>query len=142
MPSDGEFLDLYLDLVRQYVSRDVALVAEFVLTARNAEAFADATLGAEKTVLLLRAADAAERYEQRLRTDPFIAAPAVQRALGPEGLAHYLRRAHQMVAECEAELIGGESIGATTLAVDTTDGYRPGVDEIVRHVREAVGAWP
>lgn len=138
LPNDRDFLDLFAGMLGEYTRRGVSVVADFVLTAENAPVLRRAVGGAAMTVLWTEAECARSRYKGRLAADPFIAQPAVLRALGARSVADFVALADRKYVEAQGALVGGDALGTSTLRVDTTHGYDPSLEEIMEHIKGGV----
>lgn len=134
VPSRKESIDVFLGTVEMLLERGVSLVADYVLGRDGFPEGSRIPDLAECVIVKTSTPVATERYLNRLRDDPLLNRRAVLRALG-----------HSSIEDALAERSAGASafgpllfdVGNTdlrTLTVDTTDGYVPGLEEIVEFV--------
>jgi hypothetical protein len=111
-----------------WLTRGVSFIADHTFPRGVAEPDVAARLapGATLVHIYCQAVDAPSRWEQRMRSEPLCGEQRLD-ALRP------------VVLRLQAELSDPLELGCPTIVVDTTDGYRPGVDRMISQINELHG---
>jgi hypothetical protein len=95
---------------------------------------------ADCVVVMTVCADPTARLRDRNETDRLIANGAVLRAAGFAGVAEHTEMAVRRMATVAAEM--RTHFPLPTLEVDTTEGYRPDIEDVLTFVTDAPTARP
>lgn len=132
IPSGGEAVDLFLELVETMLARRVSCVVEYVVRARHPEHFERISAAGDCVVIRTECSESMQRFVDRNLGDRLISNQAVLEATGHESVESHTATAGERMRRVEAEML--VEFPVPVLPVSTDDGYHPAIDEIVRFV--------
>lgn len=130
IPTAADATSTFLDTVEGLSRTGVSCVVEYVVRKGKPEEFERLRQASNCRVIITATHRWLERYRERNDSDRFVSNPAVLRHLGfatpQEHTAATIPRMIDLVAEMETDF------SVPTLRVETTDGWDPSLEDIVR----------
>ena len=130
----------FLDLAEHVLAAGVSCVLEYLVRRDRPQDLDRLTAVADVVVVRTRCEGALDRFAARNRADRLIARPAVLAALGFGSIEEHTAAAIVRMQQAAEEM--QDRFDVPAIDVDTTDGYHPSIDEVVRFVTGAYQAGP
>jgi hypothetical protein len=135
IPSAEEAVEVFLSSAEQLLSSGVSCVLEYVFRTHRPGDLERIMAVADCVVVTTACADPTARLRDRNATDRLIANAVVLRAAGYASVTEHTEMAAQRMAVIAAEM--RTAFPLPTLEVDTTDGDRPEIEDILSFVTHA-----
>lgn len=132
IPSSDEAVEAFLTSVETMLNLGVSCIVEYVVRAHRPEDFERLLAAGDVVVIKTVFDEALERFASRHRHDRLIANRAILAATGHDSVDAHTAAAVERMRQVGSEMM--QTFPAPTLAVDTTDGFDPSLDEIVEFV--------
>ncbi len=131
-PSRELAVETFLTIVEQLAALGVSCVVEYVVRTRRPQDLDRITAVADCVVVRTSCEDAGARHVRRDRNDRLLARPPVLDALGHCDVEDHVAHSASRIAEVKAQM--RVDFVVPVLDVETDEGYRPPLDEIIDFV--------